>query len=82
VHDEPDPTASRAAAETSIDSGLARFDHWAWIMIVIAFALHPPIISSNSRLAVARLMKTGEDLMSARHTYRVTSAPGDNHVPV
>jgi acetate kinase len=45
-------------------------------------AAHAPIISRSGGSAVVRVMKTDEDLMIARHTHRVISTRGGNHVPV
>jgi acetate kinase len=45
-------------------------------------AVHAPIISRKGGPALVRVMKTDEDLMIARHTNRLISAPGANHVPV
>jgi acetate kinase len=45
-------------------------------------AVHAPIISRKGGRALVRVMKTDEDLMIARHTNRLISAPGANHVPV
>jgi acetate kinase len=45
-------------------------------------AAHAPIISRKGGPAVVRVMKTDEDLMIARHTDRLISVPGANHVPV
>jgi acetate kinase len=45
-------------------------------------AAHASIISRSGGSAVVRVMKTDEDLMIARHTHRVISTRGGNHVPV
>jgi acetate kinase len=41
-----------------------------------------PIISRNDSRVTVRVMKTNEDLMIARHTVRVISGPGGDHVSV
>jgi acetate kinase len=41
-----------------------------------------PIISRDGSPVVVRVMHTDEDLMIARHTYRIISRTGASHVPV
>ncbi len=43
---------------------------------------HAPIISRDGSAVVVRVMKTNEDLMIARHTYRLISQRGSHRVPV
>ena len=43
-------------------------------------AAHAPIISSDASRVVVRVMPTDEDLMIARHTYRVVAEEGAVHV--
>ncbi len=43
-------------------------------------AAHAPIISGEASRVVVRVMPTDEDLMIARHTYRVVAEEGAVHV--
>jgi acetate kinase len=45
-------------------------------------ARHAPIISGDRSAVVARVMHTDEDLMMARHTYRLVAERGVSHVSV
>ena len=45
-------------------------------------AAHAPIISRDGSTATVRVMPTDEDLMIARHTYRLLSQRGADHVEV
>lgn len=45
-------------------------------------ALHAPIISSDQSAVTVRVVKTDEDLMIARHTYRLLRQQGKDHVSV
>jgi acetate kinase len=44
--------------------------------------VNAPIISRDDSRVTVRVMKTNEDLMIARHTVRVISGPGGDHVSV
>jgi acetate kinase len=45
-------------------------------------ARHAPIISSHQSTVTVRVIRTDEDLMIARHAYRLLRQEGRDHVPV